>query len=54
MNDNWMTLDAGTRNITVNGMEGLSYFLKTKDNDPSIQNWVKRHWTGKSSQWDFM
>lgn len=54
MNDNWMTLDAGSRNITVNGMEGLSYFLKTKDNDPSIQSWVRHHWKGKNSQWDFL
>ena len=30
-------------------------FLKTKDlGIYSIQAWVRRHWNGKSSQWDFM
>ena len=53
-NGNWMQIDAGSREIIVNGTGGKGYFLKTQDNSPSIQTWVKRHWNGKSSQWDFM
>lgn len=29
-------------------------FLKNADGIASIQDWVRRHWNGKSSQWDFL
>ena len=29
-------------------------FLKNADGIASIQEWIRRHWSGKSSQWDFM
>ena len=53
-NGNWTQMDAGSKNMTVHGNGEISYFLKTTDNNPSIQAWIKKHWSGKSSQWDFM
>ena len=29
-------------------------FLKNADGIASIQEWIRRHWSGKSGQWDFM
>lgn len=53
-NGNWITIDGGNRTIIANGSAGKSYFLKTQDNDPSIKKWVRHHWNGKSSEWDFL
>lgn len=48
-NGNSIFINATYKEISTN----TSTFLKTTDTDPSIQNWVKRHWNGPSKDWDF-